>query len=344
MPGSVIGAGLGLLGANKAAKQASRDRKLQKEQMDRLAQVKFQGQNVSGFGGAGVDFSNGGAQLNMGQFGGANQQFLDNGQMFAGQQGGLQNMMNMNQQRAMNAAGPFQQGLQNSFFGGAQQFADRANQGFDATRDQSLALMREQSQPFDQRAFTGMLDNQFATGRLGSSGGALQTEAFARGLGQVDLDRQLAATGQAQQLQSQQAGLAQQFGQAGSGLAGMGDQLFNNAMSQFGNSQGMLGQNQNQQLGALSGQQNIMQMLMGMGTFGGNLGANAANTDIGAAGGAMQGANAMSQQAGPGDIQGMALGQLGQNVSGMGNPFAGMFGGTAPKPAAGPPGTQGGFG
>lgn len=74
----------------------------------------------------------------------------------------------------------------------------------------------------------GLTDNLFATGRMGSSGGALQTEAFARGLGQADLSRQLAATGQAQQAQQNALGLA-------TGLFGAGDNLLNSAFSRFGN-------------------------------------------------------------------------------------------------------------
>lgn len=326
MPGSIIGAGIGLLGADKAASEAKKSRKLQKKQMDRLAQVEFNPFGTS-FNGAGVDFSNGQANLNMGGFQGQFGQFGQNAQQFAGNQPALQSIFNQSASRVNDRFNPFQQGLQDSFFGGAQQFANRANQGFDSLRDETLGALRAQAQPFEDRAFTGMLDNQFSTGRLGSSGGALQTEAFARGLGQADLDRQLAATGQAQQLQSQQANLAQMFGQAGGQTAATGDALLQSAMNQFGQSQGMLGQNQANQAGALSGQNSIMQMLLGLGTFGGNLGAQQASTGIAAAGGAGQIAGQMANNLGPGDIQGQFLQQMGNNFSSGGNPFAGMFGG-----------------
>ena len=338
MAGSVIGAGLGLLGADKAASEAKKNRKMQKKQMEALAKVKFNPFSTN-FNGAGVDFSNGQANFNMGGFQGAFDQFGSNADMFAGNMGGLQQMLGQAGQNVQNRQGPFQQGLQDSFFGGAQQFANRANQGFDGLRDEMLGTLRAQAQPFEDRAFTGMLDNQFAQGRLGSTGGSLQTEAFARGLGQADLDRQLASISQAQNLQSQQAGLAQNFAGAGQGLVGQGDQLLQSALQQFSGVQGLLGQNQQFQQGALGGQQNIMQMLMGLGQFGANLGATQADIGLGAAGGAANVGNNIAGQAGSGDIMGQFLGTLGQNVSGggfsgMNNPFAGLFGGGQAAPPA----------
>jgi hypothetical protein len=110
---------------------------------------------------------------------------------------------------------------------------------------QRLALLREQAAPFEQRAFNGLNQNLFNTGRMGSSGGALQTEAFARGLGQADTSRQLDSQGFAEQLYGRdlQAALARNqmgaglMGQGMNGLfsgAGMGANYLNAAQSGYG--------------------------------------------------------------------------------------------------------------
>ena len=97
--------------------------------------------------------------------------------------------------------------------------------------------MTELARPQEERAFSGLQDNLFATGRMGTSGGGLQTEAFARGLGQANTERQLAAMQEGRAAQAAQLGLGQ-------GLASQGDALSQNAMSRFGTMTNM-----NQQLG-----------------------------------------------------------------------------------------------
>jgi len=132
------------------------------------------------------------------------------------------------------ATNPFQQGLQNSLLGQAQGSFDALPGTQQAARDQQLALLRQEAQPFEDRAFANLQDNQFATGRLGSTGGALQTEAFARGLGQADLSRQLQAGQEGRSAQGAQLGLAQGQLGAGSDIRQMQDQLLSNATNRFG--------------------------------------------------------------------------------------------------------------
>lgn len=100
-------------------------------------------------------------------------------------------------------------------------------QTYDQAYGNTLNTLREQARPQEERQFASLQDNLFATGRLGSTGGALQTEAFARGLGQADLSRQLAA--------GQEGRLAQQNALGiGQGAFGLGDQLLNSAFGRFG--------------------------------------------------------------------------------------------------------------
>jgi len=68
----------------------------------------------------------------------------------------------------------------------------------------------------------------FATGRLGTSGGGLQTEAFARGLGRADLERQLIAGEEGRSAQTAQLNL-------GTELASQQDVALTNALERFKN-------------------------------------------------------------------------------------------------------------
>lgn len=142
--------------------------------------------------------------------------------------------------------------LSNQASGVAQTQLGSLGQTYDQAYGNTLNTLRAQAQPEEARAFANLNDNLFSTGRLGSSGGALQTEAFARGLGQADLSRQLAATTQAQQAQQNSLGLATGASNIGfnnmaslsnsmQGLFGAGaqgsslqDQLLNSAYGRFG--------------------------------------------------------------------------------------------------------------
>jgi hypothetical protein len=144
----------------------------------------------------------------------------------------LQSLFDMNR----GSAAP---GLQAQAFAGAgQQFAD-ASRGFGDVRDSTLATLRSQAQPFESRQFDRLQNNLFSTGRLGSSGGALQTEAFARGLGQADLDRQLQANNEARMTQQNALGIGQGLAGAGTNIAGLDDSLLQSAFGRFSQTAGL---------------------------------------------------------------------------------------------------------
>lgn len=368
MFGAIAGLAGSLLGASSAAKAARAQQRMLKDQANVLNNIRFNPWGAN-FGGAGVDFSGGQANFNMGQFGDLNQLFSN--LALGGTAGGLgmQNAANasfgQNEEiaNALAALGAgqagqlsqqgFQQGLQNQLFGQAGQLAGQTD--FSALRDETLGTLRQQAQPFEERAFSSLQDNLFSTGRLGSSGGALQTEAFARGLGQADLQRQLQATGVAQQQQQQNANIANMFGGLGSNIAGLESQLLNNAFGRFGQTAGLAADlNQmrfgrgstmfGQGLQGFEGQTGIMDNLLRLGTFGANLGSQAANTQLqgaSAAGGMLGGA---AQQATGGDIMGGLFSSLGSGLFDSGGGFGSIFSGlkglfgnnsTTPQPGVG---------
>ena len=345
---TVLGVGSSILGARSAAKSASRDRRLRREAADRLAQVSFSPFDI-GFGDAGFR----GGQLQMGQFGPLANLFQDLalggteagiGRMFGADEGFDERMLQNELgafglgQGALDFAtnlqsGGFQRGLQDQLFGRAGELAGQTD--FSTLRDENLELMRQLASPFEARAFQGMKESQFGMGQLGSSGGALQTEAFARGLGEADLKRQLSSIGLARDQQQQNAQIAQMFGGLGANLAGLESDLIGQAFQRFGATTGLTADLNQARFGrgqdifnlggmGLSGQNDIMNMLLALGTFGANLGATRANIDLGAAGGA---ANAV-QNLGPSgaDIRAGFLTSLGGSMMKPGSLFE-MFSG-----------------
>lgn len=133
----------------------------------------------------------------------------------------------------------FQRPLQNTAFMGAGQQLQDAMMGGDAARMRTLDLLRQQAQPFENRAMNDLQNRQFSMGQLGTSGGGLQTEAFARGLGQADLQRQLDASQEGRNFQNNAMGLATGAAGMGSGLASQEDQLLQSAFGRFSTMQGM---------------------------------------------------------------------------------------------------------
>jgi hypothetical protein len=167
-----------------------------------------------------------------------------------------------NQQLAGLGQNGFQRGLQNTAFAGAGNQLGIASQDPSAVRDQTLSLLRQQAQPEETRAWQQLQQDQFGTGRMGTTGGGIQTEAFARGLGQADLSRQLMAGQEGRNYQQNALGLGQGLAGVGGNVAGLESQLLQNAFSNFGNTMGLganlSGQGYNQRMGS---QQNSMQML-----------------------------------------------------------------------------------
>jgi hypothetical protein len=99
-------------------------------------------------------------------------------------------------------------------------------------QQRTLDLLRQQAQPGIDRSMAAQQQNLFATGRMGTTGGALQTEAFAKGLANADLDRQLMASQEGRAAQTAQLGL-------GTGLAAQQDATMTNAMNRFSSMLGL---------------------------------------------------------------------------------------------------------
>jgi len=242
---------------------------------------------------------------------------------------------------AVNDFSQFRDNLQSPLLQGLQSAIGDASLTGQQAADQHLALLREQAQPFEDRAFSTHQDNQFMTGQRGTSGGALQTEAFARGLGQADLSRQLAARGEGR------AATQMALNQA-SGLGGLQESLLNGATNRFGNlaqlSQGLSAArfNQGQQFMGLpqsfdAGQLNNLNAslsgltnLTNISTVPANLAlqfmTNQANTRIGQAGAMSPGTQAMpaAQNASMLSGLGSALSQ-GNNLQTLSQGIGGLF-------------------
>lgn len=196
-----------------------------------------------------------------------------------------------------------------------------APQGYRDVQDQRLALLREQAAPFEQRAFNANNQNLFSTGRMGTSGGGMQTEAFARGLAQADTGRQLDSQSFAEQLYGRDLNASLQRNSTGLGLLGLSNNLFGSAGSAYGSQFG--GATQFNDLGNARAQQRL-QNAQGMFGFGNSL----ASQDF------QTGTAAMQNYFGIGDaLQNQA--KFGAEVGGIGM-GAGMptSGGSSPWGAA----------
>lgn len=232
-----------------------------------------------------------------------------------------------------------QQNLFNTGFGNQQQSTDQ--QGL---FNQSLATQRAAASGglLDQ-AINKLENNQFSTGRAGTTGGAQQTEAFLNSLAQQDLGFQNNAFGQAQQQQNflgnlgtqqinsaqgllgqnlgqfnQQAQLANMFGQAAGGFENQG---FNQALAALQQNQSAGNQRLQNAMG-LFGQgadvfnQSFGQGLSGQGMLTG-INQNMANLFLGQQNAAANRISATGQHS-------RSLQQNGSNQAGL---LGGLFGG-----------------
>lgn len=88
-----------------------------------------------------------------------------------------------------------QKALQDLFTSAGTKAATSLSTGAGATDafNSTLSALRARSADAEARATAENFARQQRTGQLGTTGGALQTEAFAKGLGMADLERQLAA-------------------------------------------------------------------------------------------------------------------------------------------------------
>jgi hypothetical protein len=121
----------------------------------------------------------------------------------------------------------FEPELMRQLLSGAGGLAGDMSRGYQSTYDSTLSLLRQKAAPEEERAFQGLNQNLFNTGRMGTTGGAMQTEAFARGLGQVDLDRQLAAGQEARNVSADVMARFQALFGGGMQLQGANERLSN---------------------------------------------------------------------------------------------------------------------
>lgn len=136
-------------------------------------------------------------------------------------------------------ASGFQTGLQNSAFNASQSALADASVTGQQARDQSLELLRAQALPDQQRAVNSTLDNLFAGGRLGTTGGAQVIGELSEAQNQQDLAFQQAALEEGRLAQNQAAGLATQFGALGQSTASLGDNLLQSAFNRFNTTLGV---------------------------------------------------------------------------------------------------------
>ncbi len=107
----------------------------------------------------------------------------------------------------------------------ARRFGQAAGMSQDEFVSGELNRLRDLARPAEQRAANSLADRLFASGRLGTTGGATQFGELARAQELADLDRTGMAIGLGMQRQDQLARLAQQFGQQGMAARGLQDQL-----------------------------------------------------------------------------------------------------------------------
>lgn len=128
-------------------------------------------------------------------------------------------------------------GNANNFYGAANTQLTAAGQDPSTYANGVYSNLTAQAKPWEDAQTAALQDSQFGKGQTGTSGGALQTQAFAQGLGTADLQRQITAQQMGQQQQ------AQAVSNAGS-LSGAGNALLSNAFNNF-NTTGANGANVN---------------------------------------------------------------------------------------------------
>lgn len=114
----------------------------------------------------------------------------------------------------------------NNFYGAANSQLTAAGQDPSTYANGVYNNLTAQAQPWEQAQTAALQDSEFGKGQSGTSGGALQTQAFAQGLGTADLQRQITAQQMGQQQQAQAVTNA-------SSLSGAGNALLTNAFSNF---------------------------------------------------------------------------------------------------------------
>lgn len=126
--------------------------------------------------------------------------------------------------------------------GGASDFASAAkdqlgnlNTDFNSVYNNSLSALNDALKDPTAQAESQMADAQFGRGQLGTSGGALQTQAFAKGLGQAYLGNQQTAFNEATNTRNSDVSNAGALSGAGNNILNTGNSLLANAYGQFNN-------------------------------------------------------------------------------------------------------------
>lgn len=181
------------------------------------------------------------------------------GQLQVGVQGSQLGLMNQGQNQLNN---PLTQNLQ----GAAQNQLNTAGSDFTNTYNTQLAALNQQLALPAAQAQSQLNDAEFGRGQLGTSGGALQTQAFATGLGQAFMGNQNQAYNQAMNAQNSATNNAATLNGAANQNLNTANSLLANAYGQFNNTSALNTNtansifNQNSQISQLGnqyGQQNL---------------------------------------------------------------------------------------
>lgn len=120
----------------------------------------------------------------------------------AGTAAGALNPLGVNPMAPNAGMGQYDRDLEEQLRGTGMSALDIARMDPMALGQQRYDLLSQQAAPGEQRAFNRLNDSMFSTGRLGTTGGGIQTEAFARGIAEADLGRQVQGMDFGRQVQS----------------------------------------------------------------------------------------------------------------------------------------------
>lgn len=177
--------------------------------------------------------------------------------------------------------------------GAAQTQLGTAGQDFSTTYNNSLSALNAALVDPTAQAESQMADSQFERGQMGTSGGALQTQAFAKGLGQAYLGNQQTALTEAQNTQNSATTNAATLNNSANNNLSTANGLLANAYGQFNNTSQIAGNTANSiagqnatisQLGNTYGQQNLNNQITGAALPAQLAGAYGANANAAVAG------------------------------------------------------------
>lgn len=163
---------------------------------------------------------------------------------------------------------PFGNALMGTAMTGAQRHALAAGGDFGDVEASTLANLRAQAAPHEQQQMNKLGEALFGSGRTGTTGGALQTEAMAKGLAQADLGRQLQARQEARTQQAHAGTMAGQLGDIGTGVRGLQEDLLTSAFGRFGDTLGLASDLESSRYGRQLDRSNLAVSRAGLGLTG----------------------------------------------------------------------------